>query len=670
MRASGRVVTFLKEARRRKVHSTAVAYAALSLVLIELVGNVQQALLFPDWTSRLVTFLLMLGLPVVLYLAWVFDIGAKGLMRTAAADEVEQGAGSASSSPASLQRGGAAAPSGARLDLKPRVPVAPARKAAGRGTPTVEAVPAQPADPERVKRATLAHMRHELRTPINAILGYSEMLLEEDAPEAALPDLRRIREAGRQLLGLVDTVLAPDRAGDAERDLDGFGARVRADLRTPINAVIGYAEMLIENEREAGREALIADLERIHVAARRLLDLSGDIVKLATAAPDAAMGAELAGTASMTGGVLSKIRLVEGASPTAHEGEGSLLVVDDNAMSRDLLSRQLARHGYIVATASNGREALEALGRQPFDMVLLDVIMPEMDGVETLRRIKANDRLRDVPVVMLSSLDEVDSAVHCIEMGADEYLSKPVNPSLLEARIAANLEIRRMRERERIYRRNAEASETAIEQLLLASFPASIAARVRNGESDIAESFAETTALWCSLAGAPGGDVVEGVGRVRALASLAEELADELGMETCLVRHDGFTVVAGAPTPRDDHAEAVATFALELLGRVDGADDPSSGLRLGLHTGPSAGAVLGGGRLRYEVWGDAADTAEALARLGVPGAVLVSPTAHALLKERFAFDKRGVIEVPGKGQMRAYVLREAPADDVVAAAEG
>lgn len=669
MLGSTRVIAFLKEARRRKVHSTAVAYAALSLVLIELVGNVQQALLFPDWTSRLVTFLLMLGLPVVLYLAWVFDIGAKGLTRTAPADEAAKDAAVGSTPRVASRPGAAGASSSVRLDLKPR-PQAPARKAPPRERAPATA-PARPADPERVKRATLAHMRHELRTPINAILGYSEMLMEEDAPEAAVPDLRRIREAGRQLLGLVDTILAPDKAGDAERDLDGFGARVRADLRTPINAVIGYAEMLIENEREAGREVLIADLERIHVAARRLLDLSGDIVKLATAAPDAAMGADLAGTASMTSGVLSKIRSVEGASSTAHEGGGSLLVVDDNAMSRDLLSRQLARHGYIVATASNGREALEALSRQTFDMVLLDVIMPEMDGVETLRRIKANDRLRNVPVVMLSSLDEVDSAVHCIEMGADEYLAKPVNPSLLEARISANLEIRRMRERERVYRRNAEASETAIEQLLLASFPASIAARVRNGESDIAESFAETTALWCSLAGAPGGgDVVEGVGRVRALASLAEELADELGMETCLVRHDGFTVVAGAPTPRDDHAEAVARFALELLGRVDGADDPSSGLRLGLHTGPSAGAVLGGGRLRYEVWGDAADTAEALARLGVPGAVLVSPTTHALLKERFAFDKRGVIEVPGKGQMRAYVLRDAPADDVVAAAEG
>ncbi|MEJ2678137.1 MAG: response regulator [Gemmatimonadota bacterium] len=658
----------MKEARRRKVFQSVVAYVAVSLVLMELVGNVQQALLFPDWTSRLVTFLLMLGLPVVAVLAWVFDIGAKGVVRTAPADEAtrDQPAGSASQG---SRRAGAVAgtTSSARLDLKPRVP-APARKAPRRGKQPAEAVPAQPADPERVRRATLAHMRHELRTPINAILGYSEMLMEEDAPEAAVPDLRRIREAGRQLLGLVDTILASDKAADAERDLDSFGAQIRADLRTPINAVVGYAELLIENEREAGREALIPDLERIQVAASRLLDLSGDIVKLATAAPDAAMGADLADTASMTSGVLSKIRPVEGGSPTAHEGEGSLLVVDDNAMSRDLLSRQLARHGYIVATASNGREALEVLGRQRFDMVLLDVIMPEMDGVETLRRIKADDRLRDVPVVMLSSLDEVDSAVHCIEMGADEYLAKPVNPSLLEARIAANLEIRRMRERERIYRENAEASEAAIEQLLLASFPGPIAARVRSGESDITQSFAETTALWCSLAGAPGGDVAEGVGRVRALVALAEELAGELGIETCLVRHDGFTAVAAAPTPRDDHAEVIARFALELLARVEGGDDPSWGLRLGLHTGPGTGAVIGGGRLRYEVWGDAVDTAQALAGLGRPGAVLVSPTSHSLLRERFAFDKRGVIDVPGKGQMRTYVLGQPLPGDVAAAA--
>ncbi|MEJ2216743.1 MAG: hypothetical protein P8099_09015, partial [Gemmatimonadota bacterium] len=119
MVGSGRIAAFVKEARRRKVFQSVVAYVAVSLVLMELVGNVQQALLFPDWTSRLVTFLLMLGLPVVAVLAWVFDIGAKGVVRTAPADEAtrDQPAGSASQG---SRRAGAVAgtTSSARLDLK------------------------------------------------------------------------------------------------------------------------------------------------------------------------------------------------------------------------------------------------------------------------------------------------------------------------------------------------------------------------------------------------------------------------------------------------------------------------------------------------------------------------------------------------------------------------
>ncbi len=658
----GRIIAFLKEAKRRKVYTSVVAYAAVSIGLIELVGSVQQALLFPDWTSRLVTFLLLLGFPVVLALAWIFDFGSHGVVRTPPADGEEQqraGTHRRGGAAAGESRGGLGRVTGSptrRPDLKARpMPAAPQRPA-----PSLVLESSEPPDPDRVKRVTLAHIRHELRTPINAIIGYSEMLLEEDAPESARPDLRRIHEAGRNLLGLVDSILAPDKlAGSIERDLDSFGAEIRAELRTPITSVVGYAEMLIENEREQSRDELIPDLERIRGAGKRLLDLSGDLVRLATVQPGAGIGAELAGTAAMATEVLSKIRPVDaGAAAMAHEGEGSLLIVDDNAMNRDLLSRQLARHGYIVATASNGVEALDALQRQSFDLVLLDVIMPEMDGVETLHRIKGDERLRDIPVIMLSSLDEVDSAIRCIELGAEEYLAKPVKPSLLEARISANLEIRRMRERESIYRENATAAEALIERLLLASFPAAIAGRVRAGETDIVESFPDTTVLWCTMEGTPRGvDPGSWVQALRDVLAVSERLSDELGIETCLVRADGFAAVAGAPTPREDHADVAARLALALLSELGGEDGAPAPLRLGLHTGSSTGAVIGDERLRYELWGDALDTARGLAARGAAGSVLVSPTAHTLLRGRFGFDNRGVIEVVGKGQMRAYVLR-------------
>ena len=123
-------------------------------------------------------------------------------------------------------------------------------------------------------------------------------------------------------------------------------------------------------------------------------------------------------------------------------------MVDDIETNRDVLSRQLERQGYSITTAENGREALEMLRSAPFDLVLLDIMMPEIDGYEVLQRLKADEGLRHIPVIMISALSEMDSVVRCIEMGAEDYLPKPFNPTLLKARIGVCLEQKRAHERE------------------------------------------------------------------------------------------------------------------------------------------------------------------------------------------------------------------------------
>ena len=127
---------------------------------------------------------------------------------------------------------------------------------------------------------------------------------------------------------------------------------------------------------------------------------------------------------------------------------GSLLVVDDNSMNRIMLSRYTTRLGYKATLVENGRQALEKLQNEPFDLVLLDVQMPEMDGYQVLEQMKANPRLREIPVIMISAIDEIESTVRCIELGAQDYLPKPFNPVLLRARIAACLERKWLRDQE------------------------------------------------------------------------------------------------------------------------------------------------------------------------------------------------------------------------------
>jgi sigma-B regulation protein RsbU (phosphoserine phosphatase) len=130
---------------------------------------------------------------------------------------------------------------------------------------------------------------------------------------------------------------------------------------------------------------------------------------------------------------------------------GHLLIVDDNEMNRDMLSRRLLRQGHSVKMAINGREALELMRAENFDLVLLDIMMPEMNGYETLEQLKADSSLSYIPVIMISAVDEMESIIRCIKLGAEDYLPKPFNATLLKARIGASLEKKRLRDQQEAY---------------------------------------------------------------------------------------------------------------------------------------------------------------------------------------------------------------------------
>jgi two-component system sensor histidine kinase ChiS len=235
------------------------------------------------------------------------------------------------------------------------------------------------------------------------------------------------------------------------------------DLRLPLNSVIGYSEMLIEQAQEQGQDDFVPDLQRILAAGKQQLAFINDNfhsvhtldLPRALTAPDeehAAPKEEVPAAEAFTGDPTE-------SEPASGSARGFLLVVDDIEANREVLSRRLVRQGYVVATAENGRQALEMLRAQSFDLVLLDIVMPEMNGYEVLQRLKADEVLREIPVVMISALSELEAAVRCIEMGAEDYLPKPFNPTLLKARIGACLEKRRAKQT----RRELEAARQLLE---------------------------------------------------------------------------------------------------------------------------------------------------------------------------------------------------------------
>ena len=142
-------------------------------------------------------------------------------------------------------------------------------------------------------------------------------------------------------------------------------------------------------------------------------------------------------------------------------GRGTILVVDDEELNRILLTTMLEESGYAAETAANGEQALQILRRQPFDAVLLDLVMPHKDGYEVLARLKSDPARRDLPVIVISALDEMESVIRCIGMGAEDYLPKPFDPLLLRARIGASLEKKRLRDQEVEYLQQVARLTTA-----------------------------------------------------------------------------------------------------------------------------------------------------------------------------------------------------------------
>lgn len=225
----------------------------------------------------------------------------------------------------------------------------------------------------------------------------------------------------------------------------------------------------------------------------------------------------------------------------------TLLVVDDNDDNRYTLSRRLAREGYEnVATAVNGREALDKLQSKPADLVLLDIMMPDMNGYEVLERMKADPALRDIPVIMISALSELDSVIRCIELGAEDYLPKPFNPTLLRARVSACLEKKRLRDEVRASLARLEQEMDAARQLQLGMLPRVFPACTREQPvevhafieparevgGDLYDFFYACPHLFCFLVGdvsGKGAPAAMFMARTRSLVRLAVALCQKAG---------------------------------------------------------------------------------------------------------------------------------------------
>ena len=329
---------------------------------------------------------------------------------------------------------------------------------------------------------------------------------------------------------------------------------------------------------------------------------------------------------------------------------GRLLVVDDNKVNRLLLGRGLEQQGHAVDFAENGRLALEMLRSRPFDLVLLDIQMPEMDGYQVLEQLTSDLHLRDIPVIMTSALEELDSVARCIEMGAEDYLTKPVNAVLLRARISACLEKKRLRDQQRELIRKFATAEVA-EDLEASGF-------------SLGGKFVEATSMFSDIRGfttiaetqSPA-DTIELLNTYYTL--MFEAITDRGGIVNQMVG-DGLMAIFGAPLPQKNHCEQSVRAALDMIEMIElfNQDQASQGkvqIRIGI--GIASGQVIAGytGTLRRATYTCVGDTVNLAARLEAHTKVVGAPilidelTRNALIDSIQVKDE-GKVELKGKAE--------------------
>jgi class 3 adenylate cyclase len=330
------------------------------------------------------------------------------------------------------------------------------------------------------------------------------------------------------------------------------------------------------------------------------------------------------------------------------EGAARLLIVDDNKVNRLLLARNLQLQGHRTTLAENGRIGLELLRKEVFDLLLLDIEMPEMDGFAVLEQLKADPDLRDLPVIVASSVERFDNVVRCISLGAEDYLPKPLNPVLLKARIDASLEKKRLRDQQKELVRRFATSEVA--QDLQASGFALGGKRVH-----ASVMFSDIRGFTSLVESQPPEETIELLNTYYTL--MFDAINGQGGVVNQMIG-DGLMALFGAPLPLQDCAGGAVVAALEMIQLIEQFNQERAALgkvalRIGI--GIATGDVIAGytgtqQRATYTCIGDTVNLAARLEQHTKEAgrAILIDAATQQALGESVPVEPLGAVAVRGK----------------------
>jgi len=349
-----------------------------------------------------------------------------------------------------------------------------------------------------------------------------------------------------------------------------------------------------------------------------------------------------------------------------------ILVVDDSRLMRIVLTKALRDLGFSnISEAVNGRDAIASLLKKSYDLMLLDMEMPEMNGAEVLAAMNDDPQLKTVPTIVISASENVELVVQCIEAGAEDYLVKPPNKTLLRARVTASLEKKRLRDIDRLLfarlqeeKELLEIEKEKSERLLLNILPRTIAERLKGGGQIIANGHDIVTVMFADICGFTNlsrrkspGDLVTMLNRI---FTAFDQIVEKHGVEKIKTIGDCYMLVGGLPNHRDDHARVVAAAGLEMFQALDSlntAHGTELAMRVGIHSGPVVAGVIGKIKFTYDLWGDTVNIASRMESSGVPGSIHLSEQTRAALGSHYQLEERGFTECKGIGPVKTFFLR-------------
>ncbi|MEG5000042.1 adenylate/guanylate cyclase domain-containing protein [Microcoleus sp. B4-D4] len=363
----------------------------------------------------------------------------------------------------------------------------------------------------------------------------------------------------------------------------------------------------------------------------------------------------------------------------------TILVVDDKPDNVRLLSTILTEQGYQVRKALNGKRALATVQEFPPTLVLLDVMMPEMNGYEVCANLKASPKTSSIPVIFLSALDDASDKVKAFDVGAVDYITKPFQGKEVLARVANQLIIQNQ---QRLLQEQTKQLEGCVDRLqkeikdrqtvelalrlaqnksdhlLLNILPAAIVENLKKGEGSTAERFESATVLFADIVDftslAARISPLELVNFLNKIFSKFDELTEKHGLEKIKTIGDAYMVAGGLPVPMADHVGAIANMALDMQDAIaDFKTDTGEPfqIRIGINTGPVVAGVIGTKKFIYDLWGDTVNVASRMECQGLPGYIQVTSAVCEKLKERYVLEERGAIAVKGKGELIVYWLK-------------